>query len=146
MGIISISGELRDDSPLAIVKMSVSTFPAQSQSVVRTVEAVVDTGATWYVITEELARETGILDTGEIPSHQYDVSTKKEIPQYVATIAVQDFNLTTLVFANLVPPPNAAYRALLGCAVLWYGQFQYDGMSSPKRFTLELPRGEFGTK
>jgi hypothetical protein len=62
-----------------------------------------------------------------------------EIPQYVATIAVQDFTLTTLVFANLVPPPDAAYRALLGCAVLWYGQFQYDSMSSPKSFTLELP-------
>lgn len=144
MGIVS--GELRDDSGLAIVKMSVSAVPAPAAPVVCTVEAVIDTGATWCVITEELARETGILDTTEIPSHQYDVSTKKEMSQYVARIAVRDFSLTTLVFANLVPPPNATYRALLGCAVLWYGQFQYDGMSNSKRFTLELPQGEFGTK
>ncbi len=146
MEIISISGELGDDSPLAIVEVSVSAFPAQSPPVVRTVEAVIDTGSSWCVITEELARETGILDTAEIPSHQYAVSAREETPQYAATIAVRDFTLTTLVYANLVPPPNATYRVLLGCAVLWHGHFQYDGMSSPKRFTLELPRGEFGTK
>lgn len=80
LGIISISGELRDDSPLAIVEVSVSAFPAQSPPVVPTVEAVIDTGASRCVITEELARETGILDTVEMPSYQYDVSTKKEIP------------------------------------------------------------------
>jgi len=144
MGIIS--RELRDDSPLAIVEVSVSAFPAQSPEVVRTVAAIIDTGASWCVITEELARETGILDTPQIPSYLYDVSTKKESPQYAATIAVQDFTLTTLVYVTLVPPPNAVYRALLGCDVLWHGRFQYDGMSSPKRFTIELPSGDFGMK
>lgn len=141
-----MSRELTDDSPLPIVTVSISAFPAQSPPMVRTVEAIIDTGANWCVITEEVARETGILDTGRILSHQYGVSAKKETPQYAATIAVQDFTLTTLVFANFAPPPNATYRALLGCHVLWYGHFQYDGMSSPKRFTLKLPQGEFGMK
>lgn len=144
MGITS--KKLRDDLPFAIMKVSVSAVPAQSPPVVRTVKALIDTAANWSVITEDLARETGILDTVKIPSHQYGVASRTEDPQYVARIAVKDFTLTTLVFANLVPPPNATYRALLGCSVLWYGQFHYDGMSNPKRFTLELPRGEFGTK
>lgn len=141
-----ISRELANDFPLAIVEVSVSAFPAQSPPVVRTVEALIDTGANWSVITEELARETGIFNTKGIPSHAYGVSTRREAPQYAATVSVLDFTLTTLVFANFLPPPNATYRVLLGCNALWYGKFKYDGMSSPKRFTLELPQGEFGTK
>lgn len=136
---ISVPKELRDDSPLAIVEASVSSFSAQSPPVTCTVEALIDTGASWSVITEELARETGILNTMEIPSHLYNVSTKEESSLYAATIAIQDFTLTTLVYANLVLPPNATYRALLGCAVLWYGQFRYDGMSSPKASHLNSP-------
>lgn len=142
----NIPKDLTDDSPLAIVTVSVSAVPAQSPPVVRTVDALIDTGANWCVLTEELARETGILDTTEIPSYYHDVSTRRESPQYVAKVTIQDFTLTTLVYANLKPPPGATYQMLLGCAVLWYGRFCYDGMSKPKNFTLELPGGEFGLK
>lgn len=79
MGITS--KKLKDDLPFAIVKVSVSAVPAQSPPVVRTVKALIDTAANWTVITEDLARETGILDTAKIPSHQYGVSSRTEDPQ-----------------------------------------------------------------
>jgi predicted aspartyl protease len=141
-----ITQKLTDQSPLAIVKVSVSSFPAQTPPVVRRVQALIDTGANWSVITEKLAKETGILDTTEMPSEYYEASAKKEGSQYAAKIAIKDFSLTTLVYVNFKPPPNATYSMLLGCAVLWHGRFSYNGMHKPKRFTLELPAGEFGLK
>ena len=141
-----ISKKLTNKNPLAIVKISVSSFPAQTPPVVRPIKALIDTGANWSVITKELAEETGILDTTEMPSQYYEASAMKEGSQYAAKIAIKDFSLTTLVYVNFKPPPDAIYSMLLGCAVLWNGRFSYDGMSKPKRFALELPSGEFGLK
>lgn len=145
MGIIS--GELTDDSPLVIVEISIYSLP--EQSLVTECEALVDTGANWSWITDELAEEAGILDSPRIPLEEfglspvtYNASGSREADMYAAKITIGDTTMRTLVYTGLRTPPNATYKALLGCAVLWFGRFEYDGMSNPRRFTLEFPPGE----
>ncbi|MGH7487324.1 MAG: hypothetical protein ACREMY_17245 [bacterium] len=145
MGIIA--GELTDDSPLVIVEISISSLA--EQSLPAECKALVDTGANWSWITDELAGEAGILDTPRIPVEEfglspvtYDASGPREADAYAARITIGDTVVRTLLYTGLHTPPNATYKALLGCAVLWSGRFEYDGMSDPRRFTLEFPSGE----
>jgi hypothetical protein len=145
MGIIS--RELTDDSPLVIVEISISSLAEQSFPV--ECKALVDTGANWSWVTDELAEEASIVDTPRVPVEEfglspvtYNVSGPREADMYAARITIGDTTVRTLVYTGLRTPPNATYKALLGCAVLWFGRFEYDGMSDPRRFTLEFPPGE----
>jgi predicted aspartyl protease len=124
MGIIS--RELTDDSPLVIVEISIFSLPEQSFSV--KCEALVDTGANWSWVTDELAEEAGILDTPRVPVEEFGLSPvtynaygSREAYMYAAGITIGDTTIRTLVYTSLRTPPNATYKALLGCAVLWFG-------------------------
>lgn len=149
MGIIS--RELTDDSPLVIVEISISILAEQSFPV--ECKALVDTGANWSWVTDELAEEAGILDTPRAPVEEfglspvtYNASGPREADMYAARITIGDTTVRTRVYTGLPTPPNATYKALLGCAVLWFGRFEYDGMSDPEgslsNFLREkLPKG-----
>src|SRR5579859_4197183 len=70
MGIIA--GELTDDSPLGIVEISISSLPERSFPT--ECMALVDTGANWSWVTDELAGEAGILDTRRVPVEEFGLS------------------------------------------------------------------------